>query len=66
MKGAPQVPSLLTSIYKTVIKLPVMGRLCHWTLHNTYYIRPHCQDTESNQLYLIHRNKHSKTAKVSR
>ena len=35
-----------------------MGRLCHWTLQDTYYIRPHYQDMESKQLYLIHRKKH--------
>ena len=36
----------------------VKGGLCHRTLQDTYYIRPHYQDTESKQLYLIHRNKH--------
>ena len=40
--------------------------LCHWTLQNTYYVRPHYQDTESNQLYLIHRNKHKEAAKMRR
>ena len=33
---------------------------------DTYYIRPHYQDTESKQLYLIHRNKHRETAKMKR
>ena len=42
------------------------GRLCHCTLHDTYYIRPHYQNTESKQFYLIHRNKHRDTAKTSR
>ena len=40
--------------------------LCHWTLQDTYYIRPHNQDTESKQLYLIHRNKHKEAAKKRR
>ena len=40
--------------------------MCHWTLQDTYYIRPHYQDTESKQLYLIHRNKHREAAKMSR
>ena len=43
-----------------------MGRLCHWTLQDTYYIRPHYRDTESKQLYLIHRNKHREAAKINR
>ena len=38
-------------------------RQCHWTLQDTHYIRAHYQDTESKQLYLIHRNKHRKVAK---
>ena len=42
------------------------GRLCHWTLEDTYYIRPHYQDTESKQLYLIHRNKHREAVKTMR
>ena len=42
------------------------GRLCHWTLQDTNYIRPHYQDTESKQLYLIHRNKHREAAKIRR
>ena len=42
------------------------GRLCHWTLQDTYYIRPHYQDTESKQLYLMHRNKHKEAAKTRR
>ena len=33
--------------------------------YRTYYIRPHYQDTESKQLYLIHRNKH-RPAKMRR
>ena len=41
-----------------------MGRLYHWTLQDTYYIRPYT--TESKQLYLIHRNKHREAAKMSR
>ena len=32
-------------------------RDCAWTLQDTYYIRPHYQDTESKQLYLTHRNR---------
>ena len=35
-------------------------------LQNTYYIRPHYQDTESKQLHLIHRNKHREAAKIRR
>ena len=42
------------------------GRQCHWTLQDTYYIRPHCPDTESKQLHLTLRNKHRKTAKMRR
>ena len=38
--------------------------MCHWTLQDTYYSRPHYQDTESKQLYLIHRNKHREAAKM--
>ena len=44
----------------------VMGRLCHWTLQDTYYIKPHYQDRESLQLYLIHRNKHREAATMRR
>ena len=40
--------------------------MCHWTLQDTYYIRPHYQDRESKQLYLIHRNKHRDAAKMRR
>ena len=40
--------------------------MCHWTLQDTYYIRPHYQDIESKQLYLIHRNKHREAAKMRR
>ena len=36
------------------------------TLQDTYYIRPHYQDTESKQLYLIHRNKQREVAKMRR
>ena len=43
-----------------------MGRLCHWILQDTYYIRPHYQDRESKQLYLIHRNKYREAAKTRR
>ena len=39
--------------------------LCHWTLQDTYSIRPHYQVTETKQLYLIHRNKHREAAKMS-
>ena len=35
-------------------------------LQDTYYIRPHYQDTESKQLYLIHKNKHREAAKMKR
>ena len=38
----------------------------HWTLQDSYYIRPHNQDTESKQPYLLHRNKHREAAKISR
>ena len=41
-----------------------MGRLCHWTLQDTYYIRPRYQDMESKQLYLLSRNKHREDAKM--
>ena len=40
--------------------------MCHSTLQDTYYIRPHYQDTETKQLYLIHRNKHREAAKMRR
>ena len=43
-----------------------MGKLFHWTLQDTYFIRPHYQDTESKQPYLLHRNKHREAAKISR
>ena len=42
------------------------GTLCHWTLYDTFYIRQYYQDTESKQLYLIHRNKHREAAKKRR
>ena len=35
-------------------------------LEDTYYIRPHYQDRESKQLYLIYRNKHREAAKGRR
>ena len=38
--------------------------MCHWTLQDTYYIKPHYQDSESKQFYLIHRNKHREAAKM--
>ena len=44
----------------------VMGRLCHQTQQDTYYIWPCYQDTESKQLYLIHRDKHREAAKMRR
>ena len=37
----------------------VIGEVVPWTLQDTYYIRPHYQDTESKQLYLIHRKKNT-------
>ena len=40
--------------------------MCHWTLQDTYHIRTHYQDMESQQLYLIHRNKHKEAAKMRR
>ena len=43
-----------------------MGRLCHWTLQATYYLRALYQDTKSKELYLIHRNKHREAAKMRR
>ena len=42
------------------------GGLCHWTIQDTYYLRPHYKDTESKQLYLIYRNKHREAAKMRR
>ena len=54
-KGAPSVPSLGDK-----------GRLYHCTLQHTYYIRPHYEAMESEQLYLIHRNKHREAAKMRR
>ena len=42
------------------------GRLSHWTLQDTYNIRPNYQDTESKKLDIIHRNKHRETAKMRR
>ena len=43
-----------------------LGKLSHWSLQDTYYISPHHKDTESQQLYLIHRNKHREAAKMRR
>ena len=53
-KGTPPVPSLGDR-----------GG-CATGPYRTYYIRPHYQDTESKQLYLIHRNKHREAAKMRR
>ena len=44
----------------------VIGEAVLLTLQDTYYIRPHYQDTESKQFYLIHRNKHREAAKMRR
>ena len=44
----------------------MIGEAVLLTLQDTYYIRPHYQDTESKQFYLIHRNKHREAAKVRR
>ena len=52
MKGTPHVPSL--------------GDRGGCALKDTCYIRAHYQDTESKQLYLIHRNKHKEAAKMMR
>ena len=48
------------------LKYPVwvIGEAVHWTLQDTYYIRPHYRDMESKQLYLIHRSKHREPAKM--
>ena len=40
--------------------------MCHWTLQGTNFIRPHYQDTESKQFYLMHRNKHREATKMRR
>ena len=48
------------------LEYPAWVILCHWILQDTYYIRPHHQDRESKQLYLIHRNKHREAAKMRR
>ena len=40
--------------------------MCHWTLQDTYYIRPCYQDRKSEQLYLIHKKKHREAAKMRR
>ena len=39
---------------------------CHWTLQDTYNIRQYYQDTESKQLYIIHRKKCKETTKTRR
>ena len=36
------------------------------TLQDTFYSRPHYQDTESKQLYLIQRQKHREASKTGR
>ena len=38
----------------------------YWALLDTYYSRPCYQDRESQQLYLIHRNKHREADKMKR
>ena len=43
-----------------------MGRLCHWALQETYYIKPLYQTQEMYQLYLTHRHKHRQAAKMMR
>ena len=53
-KGTPEAPSLGDE------------RLGHWTLQDTYYIRPHYKDRQSQQLHLIHRNKHRDAVKMCR
>ena len=40
--------------------------MCHRNLQDTNDIRPHYQDTESKQLYLIHKNKHREAVKTRR
>ena len=44
----------------------VIGEAVHWTPHDTYYIKPDNQDTQSKQLHLIHRNKCKEAAKMMR
>ena len=44
----------------------MIGEAVPLDLQDTYYIRPYYQDTESKQLYLIHRNKHREAAKMRR
>ena len=55
---------------KDTLQVPSLGDcggvLCYRTLQDTFYIRPHYQDGESKQLYLIHRNKHREAAKTRR
>ena len=41
-----------------------MVRLCHWTLQDTYYMKPFYQAQEMQQLYLVHRKKHKGAAKM--
>ena len=40
--------------------------MCHCNLQDTYYMRPHYQDTELKHLYLICRSKHREAAKMRR
>ena len=42
----------------------VIGEAVPLALQDTYYIRPHYQDTEAKQLYLICRNKYKEAAKT--
>ena len=44
----------------------VIREAVHWTPHDTYYIKPDNQDTQSKQLHLIHRNKCKEAAKMMR
>ena len=52
-------------IHMTHLEYPVWvkGDAVPLALQDTYYIRPHYQDTESKQFYLTHRNKHREAAK---
>ena len=47
-------------------QLESQGRLCLWTLQDTYYIRPLYQAWEIWQLYLIYRNKCREFTKMRR
>ena len=44
----------------------VIGEAVPPDIQDTYYIRPHNKDTESKQLYIIHRNIHREAAKMKR